>query len=171
MSDSQMLIASLREYNDLGNCMWCMAKADGTILYTAGRGWMMWSGTHWRQDEPGVVRFVSSELVARASEGVKTQNEQLTKTAFPSATHVKSVVYLLQSHVNTDVAEFVQVPHHLNFLNGVVDLRTGDIIPHHHSQRQCSAQTHRYIQRETRLGQGEPALEPQGHQQVQGQKP
>lgn len=136
MSDSQMLIASLREYNDLGNCMWCMAKADGTILYTAGEGWMMWSGTHWRQDEPGVVRFVSSELVARASEGVKTQNEQLTKSAFPSATHVKSVMYLLQSHVSIDMSEFVQVPYHLNFLNGVVDLRTGEIIPHHHSQRQ-----------------------------------
>jgi putative DNA primase/helicase len=136
MSDTQLLIESLRECNDFGNCMWCQAKSDGTILYTEALGWLMWSGTHWRSDNAGVIRFVTAALQARATEGVKTQNELLTKSAFPSATHVKSTVYLLQSYASVPVTEFDPVPHHLNCLNGVIDLRNGDLIPHDHRQRQ-----------------------------------
>ena len=136
MSNSTMLIESMRECNDLGNCLWCLGQADGTILYTLGRGWMMWTGTHWRQDEAGVVRFVTTALQTRSIEGVRSQNEALTKSAFPSSSHVKSAIYLLQSYAAADTSIFTQVAHHLNCRNGLVDLKTGDILPHHHSQRQ-----------------------------------
>lgn len=126
---------SMGEYNDWGNVLWCMAKANGTILHTPGRGWMVWTGTHWDRDESAVIRFVTLALKERATLGVNTQNEQLTKSSFPYSSRIKSAVYLLQSHLNASDTEFRQIPYWLNVKNGVVDLKTCELISHHPSQR------------------------------------
>lgn len=136
MSEQNDLIKSLAEANDYGNCLWVMAQTAGKILYTAGRGWMVWCGTHWHPDEAQAKRDVTESLRARAVEGVKRSDDRLTKSAFPSTKHIRDAMFLLQAYVAVDDAEFRQVVHHLNFQNGLVDMRTGDLIPHDHAQRQ-----------------------------------
>ena len=96
MSENE-LIKSLSEPNDYGNCLWVMAQTAGKMLYTAGRGWMVWDRTHWRPDEAQATKNTAESLRARAIEGIKRNDDRIAKTAFPSANHVKAAMYMLQA--------------------------------------------------------------------------
>ena len=136
MSNQNDLIKSLSEPNDYGNCLWVMAQTSGKMLYTPGRGWMVWDKTHWRPDEAQVKKNTAESLRARAIEGIKRNDDRIAKSSFPSANHVKAAMYMLQAYLTVDDSEFRQVGHHINFRNGLVDMRTGELIKHQHTQRQ-----------------------------------
>jgi len=136
MSVPDKIELSLAEANDYGNCQWVMAHDQNKMLFTLGRGWMVWTETHWKPDEAQIKRVITESLLGRMVEAVKRQNDRLVKSTVPSAKHVKDTLFLLQAFRTIDDDEFTQVPHHLNFRNGLVDLQTGEMIPHHSKQRQ-----------------------------------
>jgi len=68
-------------------------------------------------------------------QAVQANRQDIVAAARPSATHMQAAITLLRSQVQADVQEFDASPDHVNVVNGVIDLRTGTLEPHHAGQR------------------------------------
>ena len=113
----------------------------GQFLHNDAFGWMCYTGTHWEREgaEAKVDRAIVDTLIARGVAAFKSGSPQahadLIRKCIPNNAKVQGAKALLQSKVYCSAAEFDQEPDFLNCPNGVVNLRTGDLIPHNPSQR------------------------------------
>lgn len=102
-------------------------------LYTKGLGWMEWTGMVWAE-RPEVAaaevvrRWVDQEVARIALEG----DRQTTKSAsaLQAATRIKRILELCRGQVLADIAHFDRDPDILVCGNGVVDLRTENLMRH-----------------------------------------
>jgi putative DNA primase/helicase len=109
------------------------------VLYVPEWGWMVCHGKHWLWDIYGIEPLelayrVLSQYYNGCAERAATLREQIE--AYNAAEracgtlYVKRVLKLLKEQVLASPQEFDTYPHLLNSLNGVVDLRTGELQPH-----------------------------------------
>lgn len=122
---------------DEGNAQTVAAIYGRQFLHVAAYGWMRWTGTHWTSTdaEPQLDRAVVETLKARRAAAVLEEQENIVRTAKPSAHRVRACKYLLASILTENVAAFDAEAHLLNTKTGVVDLRSGELIPHDPDQR------------------------------------
>jgi putative DNA primase/helicase len=123
--------------DDAGNADAMYALYGQDFLYCPSIGWMQYNGTHWRLDADGAsARKASvSTLRRRRIAAVKDDRELIVKASKPSDRNVSGCLALFKIQVYADISSFDKSPDHLNFKNGVVDLRTGRIEPHSREQR------------------------------------
>jgi putative DNA primase/helicase len=109
------------------------------VLYVPEWGWMVWDGRHWLRDVYGIEPLelayrVLSQYYNGCAERAATLQEQIEAYKAVeracSTLYVKRVLKLLKEQVLASPQEFDTYPHLLNCLNGVVDLRTGELLPH-----------------------------------------
>jgi P4 family phage/plasmid primase-like protien len=128
-----------------------LVKAYGShVLVAAGR-WHVWDGCRWKADEPEVYRMAcrlsaivkdeARDTLARAkaamgADGAASRMEQAQKTAemlekwstrCESRATIEAALGLARKMLSVDPASLDASPWLLNCLNGVVDLRTGEI--------------------------------------------
>lgn len=108
--------------------------------WSAGTGWITWDGRTWsRCDDETVIEAVRlwavekfAQVVAD-SKGDNTRSRQEVidgwRTVLGKA-RLGSIVSLTKGIMIFDGAEMDSDPDLINCLNGVVDLRTGDLMPH-----------------------------------------
>ncbi len=123
--------------SDEGNAQ-CVYHIYGSMfLYSDALGWLQWRGTHWQTEnaELSLDRRIVEVLQARRNEAVKFSREQVINASRPSARHVADTKKNLMSLVTATASEFDADPNMLNCINGVIDLRTGMLMPHVSSQR------------------------------------
>lgn len=123
--------------DDEGNAQ-CVYHVYGNLfLHSDELGWMQWRVTHWDSvnAEANLDRRIIEVLQARRMEAVKFNRDQIITAAKPSARHVADCRKLFSSMVTATASEFDADPNVLNCQNGVVDLRTGQMLPHTASQR------------------------------------
>lgn len=123
--------------DDEGNAQ-CVAHLHGArFLYCGALGWMRYSGTHWQREnaEPALDRVIVATLQARQQVGLQSKDLALVRAAKPTVHHVRAAKYLLRSLLWVDIAEFDCSPDHLNVANGLLNLRTGELMPHERAQR------------------------------------
>ena len=131
----QMLLSF--DADDEGNAQGLNYLHGDRFLYCEAYGWMYYTGTHWERDkaEAKLERAIVDTLQRRRLAAVQAGSETLVKAAKPSAYHVRSARYLLTSLLAVSVRDFDASPNHLNVKNGVLDLRTGELVAHDPSQR------------------------------------
>lgn len=123
--------------DDEGNAR-CVARLHGErFLYCPAYGWMQYVGSYWVPDPKGVAldAAIIDTLKMRHRLALQEERVAITKATVRWAARVKATKQLLPHLLYSDVADFDASPDHLNVANGVLDLRTGDLQPHHPAQR------------------------------------
>lgn len=123
--------------SDEGNARCVFHIYGNMFLYNSALGWQTFNGTHWQAEnaEARLDRCIIEVLQARRAEAVKFNREQIIAATKPSARHVTDCKKNFYSLVTASVSEFDADPNLLNCVNGVIDLRTGQLLPHIASQR------------------------------------
>lgn len=127
--------------NDEGNADAVLHLEGKSFLYSETLGWLYYDGKRWATDgaEAKVDRAIVKTLGERVKAAVQTGNMEaystLIKFCIPNKGRVQGCKYMLQSKVAVSHENFDHDPDMLNCRNGVVDLRTGEIIPHSCEQR------------------------------------
>ena len=115
---------------------------DGRFRWSAGTGWVRWDGRRWaRCDEAAVIEAVRLWAVDRFAEAVEASKGDSSRTRQEVIDGWRSVlgrgrltaITALARGIDTvlfDAADMDADPDILNCRNGVVDLRTGELMPH-----------------------------------------
>lgn len=101
--------------------------------WSAALGWLKWDGKRWRPGRPdpeprNAVREWVIKLLRRTKDGarIKLVSQKLTSGAVGALTNLLRGV----DGIFCDAEDFDTDPDLLNCPNGVVDLRTGELLPH-----------------------------------------
>ncbi len=123
--------------HDEGNAQATYALYADQLLHSGAFGWMHYDKTFWsnRRGEAMARDAVVQALKKRSHAAIEVEDMTLLTAAKPSARRVRDALYLFQRLVTVDSSEFDQEPHLLNCQNGVVDLRTGDLLAHEPGNR------------------------------------
>jgi putative DNA primase/helicase len=140
-----LLDASL---SDEGNAQCVNFLYPGQFLYCRNFGkqpWLYYTGKYWTNElaEARLDRAVTNMLLKRAEYGLqagvdndgKLKQEKLVKFCVTNAYRRQGCKDQLKSILEILIGEFDDNPNLLNCANGVVDLRTGDIVNHSPRQR------------------------------------
>lgn len=117
--------------DDEGNAQ-CVNHLHGEdIVYCDAYGWMYNVGSHWIYGglaEKKVNLAVTQTLIDRRLAAFKVDNERIIKATKPTATNKENTKRQLKDIVWCDAGIFDHERHLLNCRNGIVDLRTGQLI-------------------------------------------
>lgn len=126
---------------------WLADVFQGRMLWTSGLGWCIWNGRWWASFADGgevkakeKVRLAVKNAVKEALTDDKSAEYVKKVTAYLDARAITRVTGLLRGvtktdggasySINIDPSRFDNHPDLLNCWNGVVDLRTGELLPH-----------------------------------------
>lgn len=120
-------------HDDEGNAE-CVYRLFGKrIAYNSAFGWMFFHTTHWLlgdEAEARLERAIVEVLTCRHAQALKVQDYDLAKRTTRIAARLHGVKTFLKSKVTISVTRFDHERHLLNCLNGVLDLRSGQIVSH-----------------------------------------
>lgn len=132
---SNILLTAPADHDGHAHCV--LAMFPGKFLYCEAYGWLYYTGTHYQREgaEAQVDRAIVDTLKARRALGAAVEKYDLVKACHASAGNKNGVKDLLQSLITEEVGKFDNDPDRLNCNNGVLDLRTGELLPHDQGQR------------------------------------
>lgn len=118
--------------DDEGNAQAVYYFHGDQYVFTDAYGWMRYTGKHWTPAlaERDLNLAVTATLIRRQRAGLRAQDENIVRAAKPSRSHKENAKAQLKDLVWHDISEYDQDRNLLNTLNGVVDLRTGELISH-----------------------------------------
>jgi putative DNA primase/helicase len=106
-------------------------------MWTAGLGWYAWTGTHWREaDLVEAVEAVRKHVINWASREIRNgaaaagTDRVKALLGLLSSSRINAVTALARGIIVRDAADLDADPDILNTPSGVVDLRTGELLPH-----------------------------------------
>lgn len=118
---------------------WVAGQIGHRVCWAKGLGWLVWNGKIWSEaSDVTPVEMVRQELVEANKKELETGTDISRLKRLPSllaANKIRSVVGLLKGIVEADPTGFDNHADLLNVGNGVVDLRTGELLPHDPSYR------------------------------------
>lgn len=113
---------------------WVAEQLGHRLCWAKGLGWLVWDGKVWTEGSDATpVELVRQELVEANKRELESCGDVARMKRLASllaASKIRSVVGLLKGIVEVNPAEFDNHPDLLNVGNGVVDLRTGELLPH-----------------------------------------
>ena len=136
-----VVIDLLGSSSDEENARLTFALHGRGFMHTGAYGWLKYTGSHWAEAgaEAAVDRAIVSTLEARIRAALDTgeaeKHDKLIKFCVPNSGRVKGAKYNLTSLAAATAAEFDANPDLLNTPAGVVNLRSGEIMPHSPDQR------------------------------------
>ena len=126
--------------NDSGNAQRLRDKFQGDIRYSYNRKkWMYWDGKRWTYDETGQIKKLADMVVAELkAEALRCEDEdeREKKLKFASKTanaNGKNNMIAEAQHLDgipIRIEDLDQYIDYFNVQNGVVDLRSGELIQH-----------------------------------------
>jgi putative DNA primase/helicase len=143
--DGEALDVKLTE---TGNAKEFERRFAGRVFYVVGRGWMVWDGQRFAEDigAGGVTRMmreIAYDWYARGAEagreGRKNEADMMMRFAKISLSNKSLNASLAQAEKQegllATVGQFDLDPMKLNVRNGIIDLRTGKLLPHDPAER------------------------------------
>ena len=123
---------------ELGLARRLVVAGEGRVRYAPEiRQWFVWDGRRWAEDLTGRVHRLAKQVVDRLhaeSRFAPERREELVKAwlRFQTAARIRAIVELATTEPDIPVlmSEFDADPWALNCMNGVVDLRTGELRVH-----------------------------------------
>lgn len=124
------------EPTDEGNAEAFIALFGSEFAYVAEWGWLWNAGTHWDtvSGEGELKKKIVETLRRRAKVALDAERDSILKASKTMNGRINATAEVLQKHLAARPEDFDGEPHLLNCLNGVVDLRTGEITPHSEHQ-------------------------------------
>jgi len=124
-------------HDHYGHALCFIHKYPNKYLFVDQWGWLAYDGHYWHMEgaEPEVNRNIIETLKTRRIEAVKAEIEPLVKVTRANNTNISGTRDVLKNYVESFVGDFDNHPDLLNCANGVVNLRTGQLITHTPSQR------------------------------------
>ena len=127
--------------HDEGNAQCVHRQHNGKFAYNEASGWLAYDGKKWTQDGAEAIldRAIVHTLESRAQAVINSKQMErygkIIKKSIPTSGAVSGAKSLLTSLSYTSVDAFDSEPDSLNCLNGIIDLRTGNITPHSPGQK------------------------------------
>jgi P4 family phage/plasmid primase-like protien len=123
--------------DDSGNGDALNALYGKDFLWCSSRGWFRWCGTHWQLDTDSaeVKKSAVETLRRRRHAAVDAKIEAVVKCCKADDSRVNGAVSRFKTLAKANIDEFDANPDLLNCKNGVINLRTGQLLPHHRDQR------------------------------------
>lgn len=138
---------TVRSFNltDLGNAERLVHRHGDDLLHCEPLGgWLIWDGQRWTTDATGevqrrakdTIRSIYGEASAEESDDRRRALSGHAR-ASESGTRIRQAIALAESESGVKVTpdRLDTDPHLLNVLNGTLDLRTGDLLPHRREHR------------------------------------
>lgn len=132
--------------SDADNAERLVRECKGDFIYIRGMGWYYWDGLRWnnKNGESQIIRKainVMEKVADEAREMAKDQNLRARASAqlrwaiqSKNLSRVRAMIALASTHPDIErMSGDIDPPetaYYLNFLNGVLDLRTGNLLPH-----------------------------------------
>ncbi len=125
--------------SDLGNAKrFARQHLDGVRYCHSRRCWYIWDGRRWAADADGTIYRLAEETVRsiyeEAARAEGPEREALAKHALKSEAEarIRAMVSLAENAAGLAVTRdrFDQAAYRLNVLNGTIDLKTGELLPH-----------------------------------------
>lgn len=138
IDDEQLATYAL---TDLGNAERFLARHGHNVRYCENFGrWFYWDGCRWKEDVTGMavqlaaatVRAMLDEAKTLPSDGKNSPAAQLIAHARRSESDnkIKAFLNLAKSWIGVSPDDLDSNPWVLNCRNGLLDLRTGELLPH-----------------------------------------
>ena len=127
--------------HDEGNAMCVRSKYRNQFLYDRSVGWREYTGTHWGGElaEPHlkvkIIEVLKARQVVAWTHDDDDRAKQVNRAAIPSSRNIENAHRILKDMLAVAGSEFDTSPDELNVKNGVINLRTGKLHPHRHTQR------------------------------------
>lgn len=123
--------------DDAGHALVVLRLNPHKFTFAPTHGWMRNVGTHFEAEnaEFDVKRTVTDTLRLRQTFATTVDNDGMWKSSIPSSSRKNAVVDMLRDLVVCRISDFDSDPDVLNCANGVVDLRTGQLITHEASNK------------------------------------
>ena len=121
-------------FNDYGNGQ-RLIMAQGKRLHycPAFKTWLVYTGSHWSVDRVDAARRLAQEAMLEfARQAMSHGSETASKYAGSclNSQRITAAMREAEPHLIVTVEQLDREPYLLNFKNGTVDLRTGEIQPH-----------------------------------------
>ena len=109
-----------------------------SVFWTPERGWLLWDGKRWAPDEQHRVMGLAKQTARKIFAELETAQDKTQKELFnwarrsQSKDRLQAMLALAQSEpeIPAWITEFDTDPLLLNCINGVVNLATGELLPH-----------------------------------------
>jgi P4 family phage/plasmid primase-like protien len=123
--------------DDDGNSDAFIAVYGSDFLFCKAYGWLRWTGTYWEDDlaEQKLFEKITEVFKRRRHAAIDTGKESVNKSSKPSSANINNAVALLEKKLEVLVSTFDDNPNLINCLNGVLNLRTGQLDGHIQEQR------------------------------------
>src|SRR5262249_16353646 len=131
------------KFTDLGNARRLVALHGENLRFVPEWGWLVWDGRRWCKREGGGdgngigmewAKETIRELYAESARLDDASRDALVKHAKSSerAERLRAMVSLAESEptIRASASQFDRDPYLLNCRNGIIDLRTGEHLPH-----------------------------------------
>ena len=125
---------------DGGNALRLVARHGAIVRHCQVWGrWLVWDGRRWATDESGqVIRLAKDTVASMYAEASRTPDDDRRKTiakhalSSDSAYRLRAMIGLAESESGVAMrpSDFDRDPWLFNVLNGTLDLRSGDLLPH-----------------------------------------
>lgn len=118
--------------DDRGNAICAHAAFGEEFLFCRAYGWLQWTETHWQQEgaESALENALFALLKRRRKLAVEHEKEPVIKCTTQSTRRMRDCKAAFRSLVEVSVNEFDNQFDYLNVQNGIINLRTGDLLPH-----------------------------------------
>ena len=121
--------------DDLGHAKCVLRLHPDRLAYSSAYGWLAYTGTHWQREDAEMIvdELIIATLQARvqtAAAAGEAYTHLLKAGNRPNAPAKNRVKDVLKHLCFVPVAAFDREPFLFNAANGVVDLRTGELLPH-----------------------------------------
>lgn len=129
----------LEHLSDLGNAKRLIALHGDKMRHVKEWGWLIWDGRRWQLDKRGMVERLAKSTVASIYVEVgqlDNDKDRMTLANFAlkseSVASIKAMIEHAKSEeiIGVGPEQFDRNPMLFNCLNGTLDLRTGQLLPH-----------------------------------------
>lgn len=123
---------------DDGNALRLAQQAGHELIWTHGRGWLVWEGQYWARDvllrHQSRTREVVRNILASEVPSGLGADEDKAITAWgvksQAAGRIDAMIRLSRDHLSRRDDDFDADPWRLCVANGTLDLRSGRLLPH-----------------------------------------
>ncbi len=126
-------------YSDTGNADRLIEHSGTDIRYAPSWGWLIWDGTRWKRDDANQIVEKAKEAIRATIEAARAVTDDLWRENL--RTHCRKSLNKRPLEAMVDLARSdarVLVTHDkfnsdaflLNCVNGTIDLKTGQLLPH-----------------------------------------
>jgi putative DNA primase/helicase len=119
---------------DWGNAQRLLAMFGRYVLYCPSwKCWLVWDQRRWKRDSTGGIRRLAKRmLIELLRQAITAETKRLVRFALASQDQpaVSRLIASAQDHAFVTPEQLDQQHDLLNCLNGVLDLRTGELRPH-----------------------------------------